>query len=992
MNTDPAPDHFPPKTVVSIESPEPAKPAANAPDAMGFWKCLREIYRFAFSSVFGLVAIEVVLILAVLGVIGGGFGAFNVVWSESKESFYRRDLFWNGFGVGLFHLSIAYMVYLHYARSRKHAFYGWDRAYLYLGKAALPFAMVVLPAALPGLFSSGDKPTNLWNADLLLARWPFPVGLAFAVAVFAGLVELVTWFSTARHTFAESFAEKMNNDDSWQRRLAGWFRWVGPRLRGLDPIEKKDYDKQADTLFCGVIMVYAGLVGYTMVDSFAAIDAWLARWIFASLVVLAFLMVRYPMRGLIPTVGFIFVAWVLRPDDVGPTNSALTATWPWVNAPLALLVIRGVFQVWYLARNETDKAGGWGITIVLCAGAGILAFVYSHAYRVGAGWDWGYVFAPVYLGLVLWFVVSGLKGPEGHRSVAYAAAAVFWALVGGLLGWLVGAFNGVRGGTVLPAAMSVCLLLAVVATAYSLLRTYAENWFYPTCLAVLGGVILLGSIRPYPHRIEELAPEYKKPFEYNWKSPADSKFNIGRYLEDRRQVGSGQLVEADVFAAWRARHPAKAAPPLVIVTCAGGASVSAIFCYNALVELERAIPNFHRHVRIVTGASGGMVGAAYYRAMLQRYFELKRIDDETGTKNLAGVELAEFLAKHKSALTADFLSPIVQGLAFKDVPMALACPFGYWDDRGRRLERAWQKYADDALEMTFDKLKAREATGEFPSLIFSPMVVEDGRPLLISTLDLDRMAVPKNPVNEALRLMNIQYKIPEAVPVRAYELMKMFPDTGWRMRLGTAARLNSSFPFFSPGASLPTVPPRRLVDAGYLENYGMAVAMSWVLRNHEVNLLKPNARRVVVIELRPWGSWTNATLTAAEHEEARKHGGGLIGRVAPFVNPFQEFSTPLEGLFSSRTAGMNARNSDQFESVQKLLGTDENKENYLVSVPFKGELPVPLNWTLTGTELERIDEEVNAIFPKLQKPSTGKLTQNQIQNRSQLAYLEKLMK
>ena len=34
-----------------------------------------------------------------------------------------------------------------------------------------------------------------------------------------------------------------------------------------------------------------------------------------------------------------------------------------------------------------------------------------------------------------------------------------------------------------------------------------------------------------------------------------------------------------------------------------------------------------------------------------------------------------------TGLARDFLSPIVQGLAFKDVPLAVACPFGYAGDR-----------------------------------------------------------------------------------------------------------------------------------------------------------------------------------------------------------------------------------------------------------------------------------------------------------------------
>jgi len=40
--------------------------------------------------------------------------------------------------------------------------------------------------------------------------------------------------------------------------------------------------------------------------------------------------------------------------------------------------------------------------------------------------------------------------------------------------------------------------------------------------------------------------------------------------------------------------------------------------------------------------------------------------------------------------------------------------------------------------------------------------------------------------------------------------------------LQTAARMNAAFPVISPAVDLPTRPPRRVVDAGYFDNYGMA--------------------------------------------------------------------------------------------------------------------------------------------------------------------------
>ena len=58
----------------------------------------------------------------------------------------------------------------------------------------------------------------------------------------------------------------------------------------------------------------------------------------------------------------------------------------------------------------------------------------------------------------------------------------------------------------------------------------------------------------------------------------------------------------------------------------------------------------------------------------------------------------------------------------------------------------------------------------------------------------------------------------------AVEFFRLFPAAHDRFEVGTAARLSATFPYVSPGVSLPTDPPRRVVDAGYFDNYGVNLA------------------------------------------------------------------------------------------------------------------------------------------------------------------------
>jgi predicted acylesterase/phospholipase RssA len=59
--------------------------------------------------------------------------------------------------------------------------------------------------------------------------------------------------------------------------------------------------------------------------------------------------------------------------------------------------------------------------------------------------------------------------------------------------------------------------------------------------------------------------------------------------------------------------------------------------------------------------------------------------------------------------------------------------------------------------------------------------------------------------------------------VSAVEFYRLFPEAT-QFKLSTAVRMSASFPFVSPSTALPTNPPRRVVDAGYYDNYGVNLA------------------------------------------------------------------------------------------------------------------------------------------------------------------------
>jgi Patatin-like phospholipase len=282
-------------------------------------------------------------------------------------------------------------------------------------------------------------------------------------------------------------------------------------------------------------------------------------------------------------------------------------------------------------------------------------------------------------------------------------------------------------------------------------------------------------------------------------------------------------------------------PKLVIVAVSGGAARSAYWTAVVLDRLERTLPSFGQRLRIISGASGGMLGAACYvnhrRAVAE---ECSAERDGAGTRG-TGKEPASVLpAWIREDLPTRSLEPLARGIALAEL-WNTACPWTVPEDRGVILEKHW-----DILRYPFVELADLDAQGKVPSLIFSPMIVEDGRRLLISNLELglNHEGWANSPIVEAASPQIKQDEGPVAVSpdgtahrrysLASLEYFRIFPGDAHRnLFLSTAVRMSASFPFVSPAVYLPTNPPRRVVDAGYYDNYGIQVATSWIRRNRD---------------------------------------------------------------------------------------------------------------------------------------------------------------
>ena len=231
--------------------------------------------------------------------------------------------------------------------------------------------------------------------------------------------------------------------------------------------------------------------------------------------------------------------------------------------------------------------------------------------------------------------------------------------------------------------------------------------------------------------------------------------------------------------------------------------------------LDRGLDDFHHHVRLITGASGGMLGAARY---VSRHHEGKELLGNPDTP----------------VSPPDYLTPIAWQIAFHDFFPNSLLPWATYN-RGDALEDAWIE-REGEIALTFGQIKKKEDAGLVPSLIFSPMLVEDGRRLLISNLPLHDLAVIHGNaiLNDDVDALGEQYwkenptiahtgpphdydlEYPLLASVPAVEFFRLF-DEGSRSRLTLASAVRmSTRPFpISPrrSASRQTLPATLLMRA-----------------------------------------------------------------------------------------------------------------------------------------------------------------------------------
>ncbi len=213
------------------------------------------------------------------------------------------------------------------------------------------------------------------------------------------------------------------------------------------------------------------------------------------------------------------------------------------------------------------------------------------------------------------------------------------------------------------------------------------------------------------------------------------------------------------------------------------------------------------------------------------------------------------------------------------------------------------------------------------------MLVEDGRRLLISNEKLEYLAGTDWP--------SLDHAGERSSSTPAVEFRTLFPEND-HFPLSTAARMSASFPYVSPAAVLPTNARRRVVDAGYFDDYGVDLAVGWLF--HHARNLTNEYTKVLLIQVRDG-------LAEADRESPAR---------PPDTSSFasrgtEEVISPVEAALAARESVMGYRNDRQLQTLDVLLNGLYGKD-FFTTVLLENPAPVSMSWYVAEEELAQLEE------------------------------------
>ncbi|NQY11656.1 MAG: patatin-like phospholipase family protein [Flavobacteriales bacterium] len=459
----------------------------------------------------------------------------------------------------------------------------------------------------------------------------------------------------------------------------------------------------------------------------------------------------------------------------------------------------------------------------------------------------------------------------------------------------------------IPAGASILLLFTMFMMVTSALHSWLRGWAPITYIVLFLAINYLSQFEFMNVRNQAYGLNYNTEA----KAYNDTAFNFNSsYKYDK-------LTSLNILNNWKKKNMTETnrKPKLVFINCSGGGLRSSLWTFHVMQQVDSILNGeLSKHTHLITGSSGGMIGAAYYRELYLRSqtADINPYDD-----------------KYLTNLGQDLLNPVAFTIAINDLYLRLQTfedgDYEYRKDRGYAFEKQFNKNTEYILDKRLADYKEPEASAIIPMMILSPTIVNDGRRLLISSQEISYLGrnIPEKNINNNATIENIEFR-------------KLFKEQDAdNLKFTSALRMNATFPYVLPAVSLPTDPPIEVMDAGIRDNFGIKISLNYIYNFKE--WIKYNTSGIVIIQLR----------------DTDKH---TVNKDYSLRSMVENLLTPLGSVYSNLTKAQDYNNDELIKYASSWF--DGNIDIVSFQMKSNNERKVSLSFHLTTKEKKQITDAI----------------------------------
>jgi hypothetical protein len=375
----------------------------------------------------------------------------------------------------------------------------------------------------------------------------------------------------------------------------------------------------------------------------------------------------------------------------------------------------------------------------------------------------------------------------------------------------------------LPAGASITVFFSILMGVAGAITYFLQSWSVPYLLGLL---LFLNFL-------------YKK----NLIDPRNKAYGINYWTgKDRPSYTRDGLlglcnkdsVEKDrqnmigILDTWKQKQ-GEEKPMLVIINTSGGGHRSATFTMRVLQELDSITQgSMLKKTFLINGASGGMIGAAYFRELYRQQQKGKNIHLKD--------------RRYVDDIAEDLLNPMFTSFFARDLIGPAqhfnVGPYTYVKDRGYAFEDKLNDNTGGILNLQLKDYMEDEKKANIPLIFFNSVVTRDSRKMIISTQPV-RFMMQAKPDTSLIAKPD-----PDAVDFASF----FAHQDPYSLRILTALRMNATFPIVLPNVWLPSNPVVDVMDAGLSDNFGEETSMRFL--SCFGDWIQKNTRGVLIVQIR----------------------------------------------------------------------------------------------------------------------------------------------